>query len=178
MNKSKIFSAIQDWFTFASWDKQTDEFNYLKDVVEFYKEFIRPYKGNPRGCRDSEIQNLENHFGFELPLAYKEYLRFMGKDYNGIFIGSEYFIDDVVENTEYLPELLVDNKINFRIPHNYLAFFSHQGYMIAWFELPKLNENPPVWFYKESENNEPPKMQGTFTELLLEDMKGLASTLK
>lgn len=178
MNKSNIFSAIQDWFAVFDWEKQIGEFNYLKDIVEFYKESVRLYKGNPRGCRNSEIQNLEEHFGFELPLAYKEYLRFMGKDYKGIFIGSKYFIDDVIENTRYLPELLAENEIDFSLPDNYLAFFSHQGYMVAWFELPKQNENPPVWFYKESENNEPPKIQGTFTEVLLEDMKGLASTLK
>ncbi len=158
--------------------QKTIEYDYLKEVVEFHKKFVQPYKGFPRGCRNAEIKNLETHFGFEFPIAYKEYLKFMGKDYNGIFVGSEYFIDDVIENTEYLPELLAANEIDFTLPDKYLAFFSHQGYMIAWFELPKLNENPPVWFYKESENNELPRIEGIFTEALLADMQGLASNLK
>ncbi len=153
------------------------EFKYLTEILGFYEEFVRPYKGKPRGCRESEIEDLENRFGFELPLAYKEYLRFMGKDYAGIFVGSEYFIDDAVENTKYLPELLAENEIDFALPQNYLVFFSHQGYVAAWFELPKESENPSVWLFAESSETEPPKIVGTFTEFVLNDMKGLAEII-
>ncbi|MEK7723943.1 MAG: SMI1/KNR4 family protein [Acidobacteriota bacterium] len=152
------------------------EFKYLSDVVEFYEKFVQPYKGKPIGCSNSEINYLENYFGFQFPLAYKEYLKFMGKD-NCIFIGSECFFGNVIENTKYLPELLSENNIDFVLPDKYLVFFVHQGYMAAWFELPKKSENPEVWFFTESSNNEMPKIIGTFTETILSDMKGMAKYL-
>ena len=75
MNKIKIPAIIQSCLSFISQMQQIIEYDYLKEVVEFHKKFIQPYKGFPRGCRDSEIENLENHFGFEFPTAYKEYLK-------------------------------------------------------------------------------------------------------
>lgn len=149
------------------------EFNYLAELIEFYEEFIQPYNGKPNGCSDSEINYLENYFGFQFPLAYKEYLRFMGKD-NSIFIGSEVFFGNVIENTKYLPELLAENNIDFILPDSYLVYFLHQGYVAMWFELPKKSENPEVWFFTESSGNEMPKIIGTFTETILADVKGRA----
>ena len=92
------------------------EFNYLSDVIEFHETFVQPYKGKPNGCSDSEIIGLENYFGFQFPLAYKEYLKFMGRDFNGIFVGSDCFITNVIENTKYLSELFLENKIDFILP--------------------------------------------------------------
>jgi hypothetical protein len=155
--------------------KSNMEFKYLTEIVEFYNEFVRPYGEKPRGCQESEIDDLEKHFGFELPLAYKEYLRFMGRDYTGIFVGSEFFVSDAIDNTNYLPELLAENKVDFALPQNYLVFFSHQGWIAAWFELPKKDENPPVWYFAESYEKEPPKITGTFTEFIFNPMKDIAS---
>jgi hypothetical protein len=153
------------------------EFKYLNEIIEFHEKNVQPYKGSPVGCADVEIEDIEKYFGFELPMAYKEYLKFMGKDYQGVFVGSDWFIKHIVGNTEWIPELLRENEIEFELPENYLAFFCHQGYLTAWFELPKLDENPPVWFFKESEDDKPPYIFGTFTEFLFEDMRGMASFL-
>src|SRR5574338_874215 len=136
------------------------EYKYLRKVVELHTKFIQPLKGQPRGCWNIEINSLEKQIGFELPIAYKEYLKFMGRDYDGILCGSNCFITDAIENTKYLPELLAENEIDFILPQHYLAFYSHQGYILAWFELPKINEDPPVWLFIESENKELPVIIG------------------
>ncbi len=142
------------------------EFNYLKEFVAIYKKLIVPQKGEPHGCQETEIIKLEKDLGFDLPLSYKEFLKFLGRDYDGIFRGSDCFINDVIENTKYFPDLLAENKVDFLLPQHYLAFFSHQGYIMFWFELPKTDENPLVWFFQESELTEPPKIIGTFTDWL------------
>jgi hypothetical protein len=158
-------------------DKESDEIDYLAEVKEFHRQFVEPYKGKPKGCWDFEIRALEKSFGFELPLAYKQYLAWMGKDYNGVFVGCDWFISHVEDNTALVPELLEENNISFVLPENYLCFFSHQGYIAAWFELPKLNDNPPCWFYHEGMNLKEPIIEGTFTDILSKDMRGLAECL-
>jgi hypothetical protein len=153
------------------------EIDYLAEIRQFHQSHVEPYKGKPIGCSDTEIRSLEESFGFELPLAYKQYLKWMGKDYHGIFVGCDWFIANVEDNTNLVPELLTENHISFQLPEHYLCFFSHQGYMAAWFELPKLNDNPPAWFYHEGMNMEAPEIKGTFTDILFNDMRGLAAVL-
>ena len=114
-------------------DRKLEDFDYLAEVKEFHRQFAEPYKGKPKGCWDFEIRALEKSFGFELPLAYKQYLAWMGKDYNGVFVGCDWFISNVEDNTALVPELLTENNISFVLPENYLCFFSHQGYIAAWF---------------------------------------------
>lgn len=107
------------------------EIDYLAGIREFHRQFVEPYKGKPQGCSDDEISALEQSFGYEFPLAYKQYLKWMGRDYHGIFVGSDWFIDNVPDNTECLAELLSDYHPSFPLPEAYLCFFSHQGYMAA-----------------------------------------------
>ena len=153
------------------------EIDYLAEAKEFHRLHVEPYKGQPKGCKDAEIIVLEASFGFELPLAYKQYLSWMGRDYDGIFVGCDWFITNVEGNTALVPELLEENGVSFELPELYLCFFSHQGYMAAWFELPKVDEDPPAWFYHEAMNMERPVVEGSFTDFLLKDMRSLAAEL-
>lgn len=156
---------------------EANEIDFLAEIKEFHRLHVEPYKGKPKGCRDFEIRRLEGSFGFELPLAYKQYLKWMGKDYRGIFVGCDWFISNVEDNTDLVPELLTENNISFELPKHYLCFFSHQGYMAAWFELPKVNDNPSSWFYNEAMDMDKPVIEGSFTDVLLKDMRGLAANL-
>ena len=89
---------------------------------------------------------------------------------------------DVIEYTEYVPELLAENSVNFVLPEHYLAFFGHQGYMVAWFVLPKENDNPLCYFFGEGQMHNgqtitKPIIEGTFTEFLFIEIKGTAQYL-
>ncbi len=151
--------------------------DYLKEIKRFHAKHVKPYIGNPIGCSVKEIKELEKLIGFSLPEAYRQYLRWMGKDYDGVFVGIDWFITNVIDNTRNLPELLAENEIEFRLPEHYLAFFSHQGYMMAWFNLPKEDEDPPAYFFNEGEQLSFPRLEGKFTDVLFEDMRGFASVL-
>ena len=101
----------------------------------------------------------------------------MGEDYYGIFQGTNCFITDVHANTTVLPKLLAENNIAFVLPKSLLVFYMHQGYVAAWFTLPKESDDPPIWFFSEGQDMKQPVTVGTFTDFLLTDMKGLAAVL-
>ena len=154
-----------------------NQIDYLTEIKNYHRQFAEKLKGKPKGCRNSEIVDLEKTIGFALPIAYKQYLLWMGKDYEGVFVGCDWFITDVKNNHELVPELLRENNVAFTLSEHYLSFFSHQGYMAAWFDLPVNCEDPEVWFYGEGQGLERPIMKGRFTEFLFQDLQGLIACL-
>ena len=151
--------------------------DYLHEIKEFHSLNIEPYKGKAVGCSENEIKEIEVKIGYSLPDAYRQYLLWMGKDYKGIFIGCDWFISDIIDNTELLAELLIENQVNYKLAKHYLVFFSHQGYMAAWFDLPKESENPTVYFFTENRESVAVTIEEKFTDFLFNDMKGMASFL-
>jgi hypothetical protein len=119
----------------------------------------------PIGCPESEITDLEKRIGFELPDAYKAYLKLLGRDYDGVLCGTDCFIDHAIENTEYLSVLLNQNHIEYDLPESYLVFYCHQGYINAWFELPMKSEDPICHYYHEVDTDAPIE-KGTFSEFM------------
>ena len=151
---------------------------YLARVKEFHNQSVMQSTGAATGSESTDIEELQNSFGFVFPKAYIEYLTWMGKDYKGIFVGCNWFISDVLGNTELISELLEENGVIFNLPKYYLGFFSHQGYMVAWFELPVKSEDPEVWYYSEGSENKKPEIAGKFSDFLLKDMQSMASCLQ
>jgi hypothetical protein len=151
--------------------------HYLSEIKQFYDNNIRPYIGKPHGCTKRDVLNLEKEIGFALPDAYKEYLLWMGTDVEGIFRGLDYFFDDIIDNTKYLPELLAENHVRFALPEHYLAFFGGQGYQYTWFNLPKESEDPTAYYFCESEKSNEVVRVGSFTETLFKEMRGFATFL-
>ncbi len=144
--------------------------DYLVDVKKVYRKNISRFS-RPKGCLKQDIRVLEKEIGFPLPEAYKQFLLWMGCDYKGVFIGTDCFLRDAVKNTEYLPDLLTENKLNFQLSEHYLAFYSHQGYVMAWFDLPKESEDPSVWFWGEGQGLDIPIKKKSFTDFLKEQIE-------
>ncbi|MDP9310175.1 MAG: SMI1/KNR4 family protein [Chloroflexota bacterium] len=153
--------------------------DYLKEIRQFYTKHIEPYLGKPVGCSPAEIEimELEQRVRFPLPAAYTQYLAWMGNDFDGIFRGSDWFISNVIERSAALPDLLQENHIAYALPEHYLVFCAHQGYVMAWFALPMEHDNPPAYFYSEGQNLRAPYLAGTFTDVVFDDMRGLATLL-
>ena len=151
--------------------------DYLAKVRAFHARAVEPHLGKPRGCSEAQVRRLEERFGFPLPKAYRQYLLFMGADRDGVFRGCDWFVDDVVENTDLVPELLAQNHVSHRLPPHYLAFFSHQGYIAAWFALPKEREDPRVWYFSEGNEPRAVRTKRRFTKFLLDDMRGMSAGL-
>lgn len=147
---------------------------YLSEITALYNSKIKPYLGNPKGSSLTEIKELENKLAAKLPQAYTEFLLWMGSDKDGVFRGSDYWIDCVLSNNEYLPELLDENQIDYQLPKSYVTFFMHQGYMAAWFELPAQFENPESFFFSEGKEFFKRKRGWTFTDFIMSEMNDCA----
>ena len=81
------------------------------DTKRFYDRAIHRRFGNPLGADEAEVSGLEEALGVSLPREYKRFLSWMGSDSKGIFRGTDLFVTDIVENTNYLPEFLEENEL-------------------------------------------------------------------
>ena len=98
----------------------------------------------------------------------------MGKDYDGVMVGTNCFITDIESNNRYLPDLLEENGLSdYALPENYCAFFSHQGYMMAWFAIPNQEDDPLVSYFFEGTTKEP-EIGMKFSEFMGKDLMGNA----
>ncbi len=147
--------------------------DYLSEAKHFHKEAIEPYKGPTNGATAEEIAALEQEIGFALPEAYRQYLLWMGKDYEGCFVGSEWFLHrhyNARDYTELVTELYGLDLEKYPLPKHFFLFFHHQAYEAAWFLLPKESEDPPVYYFNENDEKTIPVVAGTFTEFLIKQM--------
>lgn len=142
----------------------------LDNVRALYDRELRPHFGEPRGCTTSRVHTLEAAFGHGFPSAYREFLLWMGEDKYGPLRGSGWLARDLLQNREWVAELLEDNEIAVDGP--ILPFFCHQGYMTAWFALPARDEDPPCFFFCEGQD-EAPEYGRQFSEILLEALQSV-----
>jgi hypothetical protein len=152
--------------------------DYLAELRQFHQHAIQPFRGVPVGCTPAALRQIEHTIAHPLPVAYRQFLAWMGEDYAGIFQGTNCFVSDIHTNTAALPELLAENGITLSLPESYLVFYLHQGYVAAWFTLPAESDNPSVWFFTEGADQSDPINVGTLTDFLLDDMRGLAPLLR
>ena len=144
---------------------------YFKDFLDYLEKHALE---QPIGCSISELTELESTLGNELPEAYKEFLILMGNDYDGVMVGTNCFLSDVISNNDYLPGLLEENNLSeYILPEKYVAFFCHQGYMMAWFSMPCENDDPICTYFFEG-TTKTPKEFGTFSEFMNKDIFGNA----
>lgn len=148
--------------------------NYIEDAQAFYLHNLSHKYGSPIGSSIKEIKQCEHAMGVRFPEAYKQFLLWMGNDYNGIFEGSDWFIRDIVHNTEYLKDLLSENEISIDDSQQFVVFFSHQGYMASWFNVPTTNPDPPCHFFTESFEETQIETVESFSSFLLKDLGGIA----
>ena len=151
--------------------------DHLAKVRAFHARAVEPHLGKPRGCTEVQVRRLEKRVGFELPEAYRQYLLFMGADREGVFQGSYWFLDDVSASTDLVPDLLAQNHVAHELPDHYLGFFSHQGYMAAWFALPKEAEDPRVFHFNEADEARVVRTTVRFTKFLLDELRGMSDGL-
>lgn len=144
--------------------------NYLSKCKELYKKEIASKYGAPIGCSFEEISDIEQKINYTFPDSYREFLLWMGNDKNGVLRGSDWFLDDVIDNTDCLEELIEDNGLSLINPDNLICFFMHQGYMVGWFYKAPVADDPDCYFF--SEGAEPNTIQkiGKFSEFLLKEL--------
>lgn len=152
------------------------DFDYIQECRNFYEQRLHSKFGPPVGATESEISMLQAKLDADLPIAYRQFLLWMGKDKHGALKGSEWFIDEVCENGDFLDEFLVENEVKRPEPNSTVCFFSHQGYMAAWFSKADPQSDPSCKFYSEANSNPVPIDAGPFSSVLLKELQGIDET--
>lgn len=145
--------------------------DYLSEAKEIYYSFISHRHGEPKGVTSEQIIDFELRFQVKLPEAYKQFLLWMGDDRKGVFKGSNWFFEDILENEFILREILEDNNLNYIDDKRVICFFSHQGYMASWFYIPCESENPECYFIKEEAVGVSYEAVESFVAFLCKDLK-------
>lgn len=136
---------------------------YLDQIKTKYEplvlQYIPPQMVKP--CTKEEIQQLERVLGLRLPLAYQEFLLWMGHGAGGFLAGSDWIFEDLFDLKEAARELLEENRSTEVLPEDTFVFFMHQGYRFLYLR-PSEGENPPVYEYSEA--MKPPVFRQTFRQ--------------
>lgn len=139
--------------------------SYLLNAYEHYHEYV-DILGLPVGCSDEKILFTQKQMGLEFPKAYREFLIWMGNDKDGLFRGTDCFLEDLPGNRDGLIDLLEDNKIDYSCPKECVVFYLHQGYIAFWFTLENENNDPICYGYSEGEQMTQPRELGKFSDFM------------
>lgn len=154
-----------------------NDIDYLYECRKFYTQRLLSRYGQPLGADESEVLSLQEKLGFDLPLAYRQFLLWMGNDKQGVLKGSEWFIDEVCDNQDFLEEFLTDNGVSKNVSGQVVCFFSHQGYMAAWFSIDGEQADPFCELYSEANSSLIPVGIDSFSSFLLKELQGVAEVL-
>ena len=123
------------------------------------------------GCRQEDIQRVEEKIGASLPLAYQEFLVWMGR-VSQLFQGSDYSCLDILNLQPVATDLLEENHEREVLPTDAFVFLMHQGYQFNFFRLSE-GDDPPVYWYIEGQGYFK-KTFDHFSEFLLDVVNGYA----
>lgn len=56
----------------------------IAEAVEFYRKAVQPSRGPAVGASEGDVVSLEERLGSRFPLAYREFLLWMGEDRKGL----------------------------------------------------------------------------------------------
>ncbi|REC44637.1 SMI1/KNR4 family protein [Chryseobacterium pennipullorum] len=144
--------------------------NIYKDFFSELKYFLTELGIDQQkiaGCSDTEILSIEDRLGTQLPEAYKEYLKSIGKKFLFEFFDAEQMsFEDYEDINEYVTETLMETGFSFEKE----AFpISHRRYDYFRFFYLNESENPDIWFFDEyPQNGEHTEKSGqTFVQMIL-----------
>lgn len=145
--------------------------NLIKAAQEAYRDagLLRRH-GKPIGASRREIRQFEQEFSIELPLAYRQYARWMGRHYDGIFRGSEGFFLDIADNNEMLELMLEENNRSHPRQGAPICFMTHQGYVANWFYVDDGVDDPIC--YRMMDDGELTETE-RFSDYLLGEVSGI-----
>lgn len=101
------------------------------------------------GCTEQELQEFQASHGIELPAAYAEYLRRIGKDTGSFLVGSDLCFG-VLDTLRTSAEALLHDDKGPNLPRDAFVFCYHQGYQFLFFRV-EAHPDPEVQRYLEGE---------------------------
>jgi hypothetical protein len=121
---------------------------YLDKTKKRFEElsFVPPDKVIP--CTAQDIETLQKQLNCTLPLAYKEFLLWMGHGAGQFMTGSLFFYDDLQDIQLLAVEMLEEDEFPQPLPTDTFVVWIHQAYQFTFFRLTE-GDNPPIYYYKE-----------------------------
>ncbi|MDD1136643.1 SMI1/KNR4 family protein [Pseudomonas sp. TNT2022 ID233] len=126
----------------------------MKSVRDIFHELVlRGVISEPNlvGCSEVDIASVEQHFGCEIPLAYRDFLTIAGRSAGKIFCGVDIFYPRLFNLKLEAEELLDELSLSGLLPADAKVFCMHQGYEINYF-LP-VSDDPPVFQFFEGQSS-------------------------
>jgi hypothetical protein len=116
------------------------------------------------GCSQGQIDAVQRDQGLPLSRSYEAFLRFLGRDAGGLFVGTDVTYPEVLGLREAAIDILdryrewkPDCDV-FRLPADAVVIEMHQGYVFL-FVRSSLGDDPPVELWMEgSDHPERPKV--------------------
>lgn len=142
--------------------RKGERMKYINDLVKKLEQ-----KGiDMQSCNDTEILTFKKNITdkYELPEAYLEFIKKMGRGTKNQFMGGEScYIDEIEDLKAGAIELLEENESLLTLNENDYVFWMSQGCMFCFFKLNE-GDNPPVYYYNEAGEDKFVKITNTLTE--------------
>ena len=130
------------------------QFKYLQEIIIILEKFLTKFGGKVIPCTQKEIDELESmlHSQYHLPLAYKEFLLYGGKQISNLFgyIDSSYRSAKVLlgHNYQYVIHLLEMEDSNARLPDDIFVICEHLDCHFTYLLLTE-GEDPPIYWWEK-----------------------------
>ena len=144
--------------------------DYLSECRVLYDQKLSANFGIPVGVPEPEM-------GLTFPASYRQFLLWMGNDKNGALKGSAWFVDDLIDNQKFLDEFLNENEVSGVFNGPKLCFFSHQGYMAAWFSVFAPEADPICQFYSEARTTSVASSTESLSRFIYKELSGVVEVL-
>jgi hypothetical protein len=147
---------------------------YLDKVKKRFEElnFVPLNKIMP--CTEQDIETLQKQLNCTLPLAYKEFLLWMGRGAGQFMTGSLFFYDDLEDMQLLATEMLEEDEFPQLLPTDAFVVWAHQGYQFTFFRLNE-GDNPPIYYYREMQPEKTfPQTDKCFSDYLTTEIESHA----
>lgn len=123
---------------------------YLDDAKFAYTRYFPEDAAKVAPCSEADVVLLEQQFSARLPLAYREFLTWMGRGGEDIFwTGFTWTFGSLRDINVWAHELVQISDTKLRLPKDAFVFFWDGGAIFYFFKL-KDGDDPPVYFFMES----------------------------
>jgi hypothetical protein len=144
--------------------KDDKSMGYLSESKAFYQTYIEPTQA-PQSCSSAEVEALELLCGHTLPLAYRQYLLWMGKEGTPLQ-PYEWLTQHAVQETTQLFQS-TSRSANFSSLPQQCFIISYKSYKFEWFFLPSDSDDPAVYSCEATTGSRIcTQLLGTFSEFL------------
>jgi len=130
------------------------------------------------GCSEQEIANIEARFGYNLPGAYKDFLRTLGKGAGKFQNDCMWKYPELLEDVPEATRGVLDNcngtyKHTIELPKTAFVFLESGGSQIMFFDTAD-GDDPPVFLYEQG-NQQATKWADSFSSWVAEYSNGIRS---